>query len=548
MHAVAEPAAPAAVRPAAPWPALAACGVALAALFAQTAVTLVGLWDRDPNYSHGYFVPVLSGFLAYRVLRREGVPGTGRPGLGMVSLLVGVALHLAAEVVHWPPLDYLGLVLVLRGLLVAVGGPGWAARFAFPLLFLFFMFPLPVTYTGYAALWLQDIVSRITEGVLGQFLVVYRQGHTLYIAGMEKGLVVAEECSGLRQIVAFLAFAALYGYLVGRSLVVRTVLFMAALPIAVLANVLRVLLMNLGALWFGTNWLSTGLHHFPVLFSLPVGLVLFLLLDRGLAGRAAKAPPADGETPPGRPPLAVPAGLGRVLWVLAAVLAVGAAADFALARHLDAAGEATFPKPTGTLVRVPLQFQTETPAGPVEWQGRSATDEELTELRKKLGFTVGDVLSRGYRSSTGAAVGVYAVYSPTGEDREHHPEICVRDVRGVPEDLDARAEVRLDAAGKRAVQRFRFITGAGRADVVYYWYYTLPPEPSAARTAVQRLHQLKLRAPSVTVQVTVADAGPAAQAAVEQSLLPALDAAIQANVLPPTAAIGHTRLPIGLQK
>jgi len=79
--------------------------------------------------------------------------------------------------------------------------------------FLFFMFPLPVTWTGAAAVWLQDTVSRVSAPVLNLFWICHRRGNELVIAGLEDNLLVAPECSGLRQLVAFLALAALIAYL-----------------------------------------------------------------------------------------------------------------------------------------------------------------------------------------------------------------------------------------------------------------------------------------------------------------------------------------------
>jgi hypothetical protein len=89
--------------------------------------------------------------------------------------------------------------------------------------------------------------------------------------------------------------------------------------------------------------------------------------------------------------------------------------------------------------------------------------------------------------SGGPAVNLYAVYSPTGEDREHHPEICIRDVGGKPEDRAARAVVPLDAEGQRAVQRFRYRTGGSTFTSVWYWHYTLEPLNRDRHSALQRL-------------------------------------------------------------
>jgi hypothetical protein len=138
------------------------------------------------------------------------------------------------------------------------------------------------------------------------------------------------------------------------------------------------------------------------------------------------------------------------------------------------------------------------------------------------------------------------VHSRTGEDRAHHPEICVRDVGGAQEDRHGRAVLFLDGpAQRRPVQRFRFrMPGADDHTTIYYWHYTLDPLPNAQQSTMQRWHlRWSRRAPSVTVQVATA-AAPADLPHVERSFLAAVDAALRAQYLPDTARMGCERLPI----
>jgi exosortase len=540
------------------WSGLVAATGLVLALFGPSLLYLRMLWDRDANYSHGYLVAPISLFFAYRTYRRVGPPLRGELLLGLSGVVVGVLLQLAAGIVRWPPLSYLGLLAVLRGLLVSAGGRQWASAFNFSLLFLFFMFPLPVTWTSYAALWLQDIVSRISETVLSLFLVCHRVGHSIRIAGMDQSLVVAAECSGLGQIVAFLAFAALLGELFSRPLWYRSVLLVGAIPVAIAANTLRVVLMNLGAYWFGTQWLSGTLHDAPALFSLPVGILLFLLLDRVLAGfveqpvppsSGAPTDPASLPAPPPAPPPNAPtdSALGRRLLVAAVVLGLGVGGQLALASHLRQAGELSYPAMRGTFASLPLEIP-DPETGQLAWRGQDLP-EARDQTKAKLGFATEDLLIRGYINSQGEFARLYMVYSLAGEDRKHHPEICVRDVSGAPEDIRFRREVPLSADGSAAASRFRFQTGAGQSTVIYYWHYTPRPFSDPNQSAIQALHQrIGVSAPSVTVQVSVAGDNPRTLEAVEKQLLPAIHRAALQQVLPPDTETGCNRIPIGLAR
>jgi len=191
-------------------------------------------------------------------------------------------VHGAATVLAAPLLDFLGLALVLHGLALLLGGQAWARGLRFPIVFLFFMFPLPSLLTSAVAVWLQDVVSGLSAEVLNLTWVCHRKGNALYLPGCEQPLFVAEECSGLRQLVAFVALAAFLGVVQGRGLWQRLLLVAAALPAAILANVLRVLAMAFGARLFGTSWLSGWLHDVPAMITLPLGLGVLLAVSWAL--------------------------------------------------------------------------------------------------------------------------------------------------------------------------------------------------------------------------------------------------------------------------
>ncbi len=525
---------------------LAAFAVLTLVLFGPTFVRLVDLWEKDPNYSHGYLVAPIAAYLAWAVYRQVGPPRGGDRRLAAIGAALGVLIHLVAVTIVWPPLDFLALVLVLRSGLVAAGGREWAARFTFPLLFLFFMFPIPVTWTSYAALWLQDIVSRVSYELIQLFVVAARRGHNITIAGVPEALIVAEECSGLRQIVSFLAFGALLGHLTRRPVGYQVLITLMAVPVAVVTNVLRVSLMNLGAAWFGAGWMDGPLHDLPAVFTIPVGLVLYLAVNRVLGSvwnYFWPQPPAPAEEGPPADAVADPAAGGRVM-TSALVLGVGLAVQFALLGHLHAAGPSSFPDMKGPLAGVPELFPGPRPG--TTWASKDV--DQLDKFREKLPFQVDDLL---YRDYVGAGIPwgrVYMVYSKSGDDRKHHPEICIRDVSGAPERIADRARVQLvPGDDSRQAARFGFETRPGEVLTVYYWHYTLQPREDTLRTPLQRIHsRIGVPAPSLTVQVYTHTPTAADRAAIEQGLLPALDRALVERVVPDGTDVGCHRLPVGL--
>src|SRR5262249_30247153 len=143
-------------------------------------------------------------------------PGNSRSGIsdfprGLAWILVGCLLRLTAEVIGLIPIDFLALAAILYGMAWLIGGRTWARGLTFPILFLFFMFPLPVFMTERAAIWLQGIVTPLATGILQLFLPAYREGYFIKLPGQE--LEVGEACSGLRQVVAFAALTLLVAHL-----------------------------------------------------------------------------------------------------------------------------------------------------------------------------------------------------------------------------------------------------------------------------------------------------------------------------------------------
>lgn len=224
--------------------------------------------------------------------------------------------------------------------------------------------------------------------------------------------------------------------------------------------------------------------------------------------------------------------------VLAGLLGAGLLLTLALSWHLHAAAEARFPELRRPLGKLPVLIEVER-AGydKSRWHGSpSRRDPKQTELYRQV---YEDVLDRQYTDMTSRlGISLYAAYSRRGEDRRHHPQICLADVARYFEDPTARKQIALDAAGQRLVQRFRFRIGDAEYMTVYYWHYTFPPAPWGDETALQRLHLgLKVPSPSVTVQVA-ATADLDQLAPVEAGLLPTLDTMLRRDHLPADCAIG----------
>jgi exosortase len=206
-----------------------------------TLVELVQGWSGDPQYSHGYLVPVVAIALVW-VRRRRFASEPMEPSLwGIVLLLAGTAIRLGAAYLYylWP--DYVSLLPILVGVCVALGG--WPAlRWAWPgLAFLVFMLPLPARVQDMLAMPLQWVATLAATYAL-QTLGVPAQPEGNVILLSEAQLGVVEACSGLRMLVAFVAVAAAVVLFLRPTWWQALVILASALPIAVVCNVARLVL------------------------------------------------------------------------------------------------------------------------------------------------------------------------------------------------------------------------------------------------------------------------------------------------------------------
>jgi exosortase len=236
---------PSTVRPVAEAPSpiplwqLAILAVVSVWLYWHTLLHLVGQWWSDPNFSHGFFVPLFSAFVIWQERRRlAGItPQPSWTGLivllaGLMELIVG---RLGAELF----LDRSSLLLVLAGVVLLFLGWRLFRAVLFPWAFLLLMIPIPTIIFNQITFPLQLLASKVAALVLPVLGVpILREGNVIHLASM--ALEVAEACSGIRSLMSLVTLAIIYGYLLEKRLWVRWFLAFAAVPITVAANDVRI--------------------------------------------------------------------------------------------------------------------------------------------------------------------------------------------------------------------------------------------------------------------------------------------------------------------
>jgi len=219
---------------------------------------LVEQWSTDEDVGHGFFVPVVAGYIVWQ--RREELLGV-RPQparWGWAILLWGAAQAYIGTLGAELFLQRTAVLITLVGILLVLGGKPLVKALAFPLLLLPFMVPLPTVVYNQITFPLQQLASRVAEVWLGLLQIpVLRDGNVLELASQR--LSVAEACSGIRSLLSLSFLSLVYAYFFDSKVWMRWVLLGLTVPIAILVNSARVTLT--GVLSELNPDLARGLYH-----------------------------------------------------------------------------------------------------------------------------------------------------------------------------------------------------------------------------------------------------------------------------------------------
>jgi len=251
-------------------------------LYSSILFHLASQWAEDPNFSHGFFVPLFAVFVLWRDRARlESLPR--RPsswGILVVALSLGVLIVgiLGAELF----LARISLLILIAGLVLVFLGANYFRAVLFPLSFLLLMIPIPTLIFNQVTFPLQLLASRVAAAVLPWLGVpVLREGNIINLPAMS--LEVAEACSGIRSLLSLITLAVIYGYLRTGVTWLRLALVLAAVPIAIFANSLRIVTTGLIVQYWNPHKAEGFFHSFSGWLVFLVSLVILCLVEKTLS-------------------------------------------------------------------------------------------------------------------------------------------------------------------------------------------------------------------------------------------------------------------------
>lgn len=290
-------------------------GLAFVALFHRWMYTQhLHSWDKINDWGHAYVVPLISVYMVWQ--RRREIAAAPKQTFwpGLAPMLAGIACYMFF-VVGYPNHMFQGfaVVMTLASLVMLVLGPAVLRLTIVPIAFLCLgvtiseMVMLKVTFplqmmAAKGAFLILAIISEVTS-LFGYQFFVDIAGQQIDITppnGNTVPLNVAEACSGMRMVVAFIALGTAVALLSCKHWWQRIALVLLSMPVAIGMNVVRVAVLGIAAL-FSKNFSAGDAHMLIGTLLLIPALFLFMgcqwVLERVMAEPAAAGAknPAAGK-------------------------------------------------------------------------------------------------------------------------------------------------------------------------------------------------------------------------------------------------------------
>ncbi|MFQ5455490.1 MAG: exosortase A [Nitrospirota bacterium] len=247
-------------------------------LYYPVILKLISQWSEDPNYSHGFIVPLISGYLIWKkrgILKDTDLaPSTW----GILVLIGGLVLfvlgNLAAELFTMRT----SMLVVLAGLIISVYGLTLFRYLLFPYCYLYFMIPLPYLLYDSIAFPLKLFVAKYSVLTLQSCNIsVYREGNIIMLPHIT--LEVAEACSGIRSLISLLVLGVAFAHFSQKTRVNKAILVISTLPIAVFTNAIRVVGTGFLANFFGEGAAEGFFHEFAGLTIFVISMFLLITVS-----------------------------------------------------------------------------------------------------------------------------------------------------------------------------------------------------------------------------------------------------------------------------
>ena len=433
------------------WSLIAQCGVTASFYLLLYGTLLRGLFAESYSshiYSYGVLVPAIASYLAWRKTSELKVVSVVPTLWGCFLLLVAVVLYLIGELLADTFPTRISMVLTLCALTQIIFGTHMLKLLAFPLSYLFLMIPVPYLFVNEIVKWLMFFDAAQAAKIVQLFGVpVFLEENFIHLPNIV--LEVADSCSGIASVLALLVLGLAYAYMLPVSPILRLVVVASAVPIAVFANVLRIIITVLLAYNVGTVALDSLFHKAAGVFNFLLSVFLLALIGETLRKKCAKVRRLVNEdAQPVRHEVGLTGWIGTVTSVMILSVAMWMSGIFAADARSAVKGI--------ELETLPSSFDVYA-IGPNNWSDR------YTDARAEQSIT------RIYSGPKNIPIELFIGYGANnaGSDRLQSPKLILPAKWGYIWVRSASIEM---AEGKQAKANWMLTQRGNDKRLVLYWY------------------------------------------------------------------------------
>lgn len=260
--------------------------ILLAVLYAPVVPSMVGDWYNDPNYSHGFLVPLISAYFMWERREKLRAAVIVPSNFGLVVIIGSLSLLIFGFIGTEYFTMRSSLVFLLAGIVLYYFGWQVLRVLALPIGFLIFMVPLPYIVYDALAFPLKLLVTKFSVISLKSMgVIVWQEGNIIQFP--ETVLEVADACSGMRSMMSLLALSVAYAFFLEINAIKRFILVLLAIPIAIFTNMLRVIGTGFLAQYYGSAAAEGFFHEFAGLVVFGLAMV-FLVLVGTILGKVGR--------------------------------------------------------------------------------------------------------------------------------------------------------------------------------------------------------------------------------------------------------------------
>ena len=392
------------------------------------------------DMAHGWLIPLFTLALFW-IKRRELRAAAGRPSpAGLLLSIPGLLLFIVGALGDQVRLSHIAAIWLLWTGLYTAWGRRLAREAAFPIAFL--LFTMPMSFLDIFTVKLRIVIAALATILLnGVGIEMVRIGTGLHcLAGGGFNLDIADPCSGMRSVFALTALTAGYAYLTQKTLRGKWLLFLCAIPLAMLGNLARIFSIALVAAAFGQQ-VATGFYHdYSGYVTFLVAVMAMIALGEAINRLFARTSPVAQDTAP------LPARAGAHVsflhyFVLAALPLLVLATHLhikrapAPAQEGDAFVAAEMPVLEGFSMRIPYFCQNENCLAAVEYDAGTPPPDKCPRCGAALDpVSLGEhdilpkdtrILKGNYYDVLGNGWKVSVVVNGRSRQSIHRPEICL---------------------------------------------------------------------------------------------------------------------------